>query len=359
MYAAHREHPVAVWEFGNEVSGFPFVHGPLSHVTARRYAEDFTVFHDLVRRHAPGALTAGPASAYWPVVGEMLPFIPRFVRRLQRVPDIITWHYYPQQSSRGLLAIRRADPFRVLRPRILDGAAHWARRVIRHSRRAGSAARRGSGTERRPPEATGPRSALAGSTPEVWLGETGHALYGGEPNVSDRFIAGLWWLDHLGLMARNGVRVVVRQSLVGGDYGLLDTATREPRPDYWNSVLWKRLMGDYVYATTHDGSSFLRVYAHNTPDREGGVSFLLINLHHATEIPVSVDSRTLGFTPRELETYTVTASDPFSESVSINGMPPKLPDNAALPPAPGVLHSNREPIIVPPLSYLFVVAVPE
>lgn len=350
-YTADREYPVSVWEFGNEVNGFPFIHGPGSHLTARRYAADFTTFHDMVRHRAPWARTAGPASAYWPVAGELLPLLPRLVRWLRRTPDIVTWHYYPQQSSRGLVATRRANAEKALTPRRLDSAAYWARRVMRHARRVGGTGRtdRGVGRSRRPPE--------------VWLGETGHALYGGERGVSDRYIAGLWWLDQLGLMARSGVRVVMRQSLLGGDYALLDTETLAPRPDYWNSLLWKRLMGESVYAVAHDGDSQVRVYAHNTPQRRQSITMLLINLSHDAEIGVSVDTATLGFTPREFEIYVVTADDPYARTISINGRPPELPTQLHLPrgrtnpPGKSILHNPRNPIVVPPQSYAFVVAV--
>ena len=50
--------------------------------------------------------------------------------------------------------------------------------------------------------------------------ETGHALYGGEPGLSDTYLSSIWWLDQLGLLAREGVSRVFRQSLVGSDYGL-------------------------------------------------------------------------------------------------------------------------------------------
>ncbi len=390
-YTADRGYPVSVWEFGNEVNGFPFIHGPGSHLTAGRYAADFTTFHDIVRRHAPRALTAGPASAYWPVAGELLPLLPRLVRRLRRLPDVITWHYYPQQSSRGLLATRRADAEKVLTPRRLDSAAYWARRVMRHARNmaainelsesVGVPQRDRARPEHARPDYAQPdyplpshaRPGRSRRAPEVWLGETGHALYGGEPGVSDRYIAGLWWLDQLGLMARSGVRVVVRQSLLGGDYALLDTETLAPRPDYWNSLLWKRLMGESVYAVAHDGDALLRVYVHNTPQRPQSFTILLINLSHDREIEVSVDTETLGFTPTEFEIYAVTAEAPYARNISINGRPPGLPEHplprenspSPLGPPPGTFpgtfpgrgdsHNPGEPIVVPPLSYTFVV----
>jgi hypothetical protein len=61
------------------------------------------------------------------------------------------------------------------------------------------------------------------------VGETGSAYGGGAPGLSDSYVAGFLWLDKLGLTARLGVDVVVRQSLFGGTYGLLDPAL-EPLP---------------------------------------------------------------------------------------------------------------------------------
>jgi heparanase 1 len=67
-------------------------------------------------------------------------------------------------------------------------------------------------------------------------GETGSAYGGGAPGLSDRYVAGFLWLDKLGMAARLGVDVVVRQSLSGGNYALLDPEM-EPLPVSW-SALW-------------------------------------------------------------------------------------------------------------------------
>ena len=102
--------------------------------------------------------------------------------------------------------------------------------------------------------------------PCVWLGETGSAQVGGQPGVCGCWAASLWWLDQLGLLARLGHSVQCRQTLTGSDYGLLDETTLDPRPDFWASVLWKRLMGVAVFevsaATSAEAPKTLRLYCH-------------------------------------------------------------------------------------------------
>jgi heparanase 1 len=361
-HAAERGQPVSAWELGNEVNGFVFIHGLASRVSARQYAADFALFHAMVRELDPGARTAGPAGAYWPLLGEVMPFMGRFVRHARRAPDVITWHYYPQQSSRGVLATRRADPFAILKPHRLDTAARWARRVAHHARRLQRrAARRGSEC-----------GDGDGEMPEIWLGETGHALYGGEKGVSDRFIAGLWWMDQLGLMARSGVHAVMRQSLVGGDYGLLHPQSLEPRPDYWGSLLWKALMGDDVYAVEVGHGRWrrgrrrrgrcgrgrnLRVYAHRARHRPEVVSVLIINLDRRKAAPVLLDTGSFGFTPHHLEVFMVEAPTPLSATLYINGIEPELGPAPGAPPAEPVIRDPMEEVTVPPLSYCFAVVV--
>ena len=114
----------------------------------------------------------------------------------------------------------------------------------------------------------------------VWMTETGHALYGGEPGLSDTYISSIWWLDQLGLLAREGVSRVFRQSLVGSDYGLIDQDTFEPRPDYYASFLWKRLMGNVVFRAPlvegQDGK--IRAYHHTSATKSNSHCLLLVSL---------------------------------------------------------------------------------
>lgn len=261
-------HHVPVWELGNEVNGFPFMHGLSSLVTASQYAADFRRFREILRREVPSARGAGPATAVWPLLGEPLPMARGVARRLGTTLDLLTWHYYPYQSRRGRLATRRVRRRTVLWGGARRSAVRMAGRMRRIARRHGSG--------------------------EVWLGETGHALFGGQRGFSDRFAGSLWWLDHLGSMASNGATGVVRQALVGGEYGLLEAGTLRPRPDFWCSLLWKRVMGERVYRPVRRGLTF-RVYRQSPAAGGEGVAMLLINTSRRKSREVTLPAGSVGW----------------------------------------------------------------
>jgi heparanase 1 len=139
---------------------------------------------------------------------------------------------------------------------------------------------------------------------EVWLGETGNAQCGGEPEISDRFEGGLWWLDQLGALALRGQPVVVRQTLAGSNYGLIDDETLSPTPDYFNTLLWKRLMGKRVLEVNRSAHNpYLRLYAHCTPSSDGkagNVSLLALNMHPTQPAELHLEHASLPMTIHEL-----------------------------------------------------------
>lgn len=101
----------------------------------------------------------------------------------------------------------------------------------------------------------------------AWVGESGGAFNSGGRHVSDRFVNSFWYLDQLGMASKYNTKVYCRQSLIGGNYGLLNTTTFVPRPDYYSALLWHRLMGKGVLAVNTDASSYLRTYAHCSKGR--------------------------------------------------------------------------------------------
>ncbi|MFW5740389.1 MAG: hypothetical protein ACOC1F_08480, partial [Myxococcota bacterium] len=190
---------------------------------------------------------------------------------------------------------------------------------------------------------------------EVWLGESGNAQCGGEPGVSDTFVGGFWWLDQLGLMAERGQPVVVRQTLSGSNYGIIDEDTLEPNPDYWNSLLWRRLMGTTVLSVSQDEDPKLRSYAHCTrpgaPGHEpGAVTVLLLNLDG--ELAVDVVLQGLGTSG--LQAYVMTSDELQGARVKLNGSWMEADQDGTVPSLqPQSVGSKFQ---LPPHSYAFVVA---
>ena len=185
--------------------------------------------------------------------------------------------------------------------------------------------------------------------PAVWLGETGSAQVGGEPEVSGRWATALWWLDQLGALALVGHRVQCRQTLSGSDYGLIDAGGGRltGTPDYWASVLWKRLMGPQVLAVSAPGApDTLRLYCHRPPRGLGGASstsvvFLALNL---------------GVAPLELDVggaalvWVLDGASPDARTATINGKIAATLADGTVPELPGV---PSEVPVVPPGAALF------
>ena len=333
-YSAGQGYPVDSWELGNEMNLFWFVHGLDQQVSTAQYSQDLGRARELVQKYTPGAHLGGEGSAFWPVIGEPLSlffgFMPGYLSQSAALVDQVSWHYYPQQSRRGPVATRRASPARMLNPDALDEAAYWAEQM-----RAW-------------------RDQYAPGKP-IWLGETGNAQFGGEPGLSDAYLGGLWWLDELGLVARSGTQVVVRQTLSGSNYGMIDDSSLEPRPDYWNSLLWKRLMGADVYSALAEGdnSENLRVYAQSTPGRAGAVTLLVINIDPARSARVQFP----GFGNHPAQVYTLSSPDLFGQELRLNGQLLALEDESRLPDLQGkAIPAAAVPYLtLNPLSYAFIV----
>jgi len=300
-HAAKQSDPVAVWEAGNELNAYWLLYAHW--LTPRRYAADVARLRQLVQSHAPEVRVAGPAVAFWPGVGEGLSFLRPFLAEVKDGVDIVSWHYYPTQSSRCPVSSSPARVSHLLTPLQLDEVKRWESFV--------ESARDENGHPM-----------------EMWLGETGSAQCGGEPGFSDRFASSFWWLDELGMMAREGQSVVIRQSLVGGAYALIDLATMRPRPDYWATVLWRRLMGTKVLAASVDEPTRpIRVYAHCTAgDGNGSITLLLMNLHDRQTTEVRLPDLS-GF----MELYRLTATSIDAAEVSLGNELLRLDAQGSLP----------------------------
>ncbi|HVR63636.1 MAG TPA: hypothetical protein VMU50_17165 [Polyangia bacterium] len=324
-YTRDHDFPVDVWELGNEINAFPLTHRRW--LSAERYAADLRTARALVDEQPGTARLAGVGSAFWPLLGEGRAITDRALRAAPGALDIVTWHYYPQQSHRCPLATRRADRARTAAPDRLSDVDRWAAEVEAAAR------------------AHAPRA-------EVWLGETASAQCGGEPGVSNTFADALWWLDELGRMARRGQQVVVRQTLSGSDYGLIDDETLQPNPSYWASWLWRRLMGTRVLdVAVAPSAPAVRAYAHCLADGAGAgeIALLLLNVDPAAAVTVDVG-------PGSRRVFRLRADDLGlgARRVRVNGRALEAAADGT-PPLLATLVTDDDRLSLAPLSATFVV----
>ncbi|CAN8209281.1 unnamed protein product [Coccothraustes coccothraustes] len=254
-YCASQRYNIS-WELGNEPNSFRKKSG--IHIDGFQLGQDFIHLRQLLNNYA----LYQHAKLYGPDVGQPRKHTRRLLRSFLKsggkVIDSVTWHHYyvnGQSATRGDF----------LSPEVLDTFATAIYEV----------------------------QEIVGQTvpdKKVWLGETSSAYGGGAPRLSNTYVAGFMWLDKLGLSARQGIDVVMRQVFFGaGTYHLVD-ANFEPLPDYWLSLLYKKLVGSKVLQVSLAGANKrkLRVYLHCTSSlnpkyREGDVTLFALNLYNVTQ----------------------------------------------------------------------------
>ncbi len=324
-YVSTKRYEVTLWELGNEWDRFEILFGVSGRADVAVPA--FAAVRELLGEFYDDFRLGGTSGAYWPSIGELVPTFGPFMEAGGGSSlDVVTWHYYPTQSERG--GVLRTDPWErgiLLDPEKLDIALQWA------------------------DEVTGYRDANAPTLP-VWLGESGHAQFGGQPGASDAFEGTFWWLDQLGALATRNIQVSVRQTLSGSNYGLLDDETLDPRPDYWASVLWRRLMGHRVLEVDRiEASELVRLYAHCSHERAGAVTVLAINLDEDRSVRIEVD----GVSNASKELYVLTSDGLDSHDIMLNGTVLRDAEGVLPPLEPEVIGDG--PADVPALGIAFIV----
>src|SRR3954453_13311251 len=159
-----------------------------------------------------------------------------------------------------------------------------------------------------------------------WNTETADAACGGNP-WANTFLDTFRYLDQLGRLARQEVRVVAHNTLVASDYGLLNDKTLEPKPSYWAALLWRRLMGTTVLESGVPIREGLHIYAHCLRGTPGGVALLAINNSRMQATSIAV--------PVEADRYTLTAQQLDASTVQLNERELRLAANDELPALQG------------------------
>jgi len=147
----------------------------------------------------------------------------------------------------------------------------------------------------------------------------------------------------LGKLAKEGVQVVMHNTLSASEYGLLNQDTHEPRPNYWTALLWSRFMGTEVYDA---GSSTpgIDLFIHSLKKKQDGRALLIVNTLN-TSAAVNV--------PSVAEQYTLTAKELQSKKIQLNGQELSLTANDQLPVIKG--KTIKAGIVqIPPYSITFL-----
>ena len=299
-------------------------------ITPGQLAKDYSKFTSLVHAAYPDAMIIGNDLAE---VSKLETYGGEFLRNLSAPLDAFSWHfYYGPGSSRphGL------KPTQFSEPTTLD-------RFLTDATKAAAIWK------------------ANGHGAKLWLGETSSTYGGGTANASASFVAGFMWLDKLGIAAALGHSAVMRQTFAHSSYSVIGARDHEgkwdslPNPDYWSTLLWRRLVGKQVLGTSLALGREVRAYAFCAAKGRGAVTLVLLNTKSdEADVEVSLPS---GPYTGELEAYMLTSYPGLqtSRDVFLNGHVLRLVDEQTgeLPATPPALTGF--PLRMAPKSYGFVV----
>ncbi|KAL2479553.1 Heparanase-like protein 3 [Abeliophyllum distichum] len=335
-YTVKKGYNIYGWELGNELCGT----GVGVRVAAANYAFDTIALNDIIDYAYRGLfkpLTIAPGGFFEP------DWFGEFIALTENTLDIVTQHIYNLGPGVDEHIIEK-----IVNPSYLSGGAGLFIQL--------------QDTLKRSETST-----------TAWVGESGGAYNSGRNHVSNTFVYSFWYLDQLGMASVYDTKTYCRQTLIGGNYGLLNTTTFVPNPDYYSALLWHRLMGSNVLSTNFTGTNMIRAYAHCAKQSQG-ITLLLINLDSHTTVQATVNfNGTSAYvhghrktvvqkphckepTQTIREEYHLTPKDGNiqSQTVLLNGKPLIVDSSGAIPALNPVTVPLSKPVTVVPRSIVFV-----
>ena len=168
---------------------------------------------------------------------------------------------------------------------------------------------------------------------EMWVTESGDAGAGGHTWAST-YLEVPRTLNEIGDFSTVTNGVIFHNTLASSDYGWLKHGTFVPRPSYFAVLLWKKLMGDSVYASGEAIREGAHVFAHSRKDGKPGYGYLVINTSWTEKTTVEL--------PGEADAYILTGNGKLrSRTMLLNGKELTLGENDELPALDGVKVSGK------------------
>ena len=329
-------HPIDAVEFTNEPNIFQVTGFPAGY-TAEHFRRDQDLFHKWVRANYPGTLVVGPCTVdsaavkMGPQTGKSTAGIgaafgtsattEELMDGCTEKLEVFSYHYYNGISER--LEAVMPD-------------AHWQPEQAtseEYLAMAGLCA-----------EAFAPLRDKYVTGGEMWVTESGDAGGGGDTWAST-YLDVFRTLNEFGSFSEVTDGVIFHNTLASSDYGYLQHGTFEPRPNYFATLLWTRLMGQTVFATGEAIREGAHVYAHSRKDGKDGYAYLIIN---------NSDETTTAELPKEATAYVLEGKDGLrSRVMTLNGRDLVLGENDELPCLGGKTVEGK--LEVPAMSCAFVV----
>ncbi|CAL8366322.1 unnamed protein product [Gadus morhua 'NCC'] len=334
-YSAGKKYNIS-WELGNEPNAYRGMAG--RSVNSSQLGTDYSVLRTLLQsvRYYQRAQLYGP-NAGRPRKNAIV-LLDTFMKNAGSVVDAVTWQHYYMDGR-----VRKVEDF--LKTRLLDTLSEQINKVFKvvHSHAPGK---------------------------KVWLGGVGPAWAAGTNNLSDTYAAGFLWLNTLGMAAAQGVDVVLRHSLFDYGYTHLVDQHFNPLPDYWLSLVFKRLVGPRVLAVRVAGlqrkprpgrviRDKLRIYAHCTSSSnhnyvKGSITIYIINLHRSRK-KIKLAGTLRNKTVHQYLFQPYGADGLHAKYIQLNGQKLVMLDDGAFPElSPVALRAGRT-VVMPPMSIGFYV----
>uniref|UniRef100_A0A8D2D1U0 Heparanase 2 (inactive) n=2 Tax=Sciuridae TaxID=55153 RepID=A0A8D2D1U0_SCIVU len=334
-YSASKKYNIS-WELGNEPNNYRTMHGRA--VNGSQLGKDYIQLKSLLQ---PIRIYSR-ANLYGPNIGRprknVIALLDGFMKVAGSTVDAVTWqHCY--------IDGRVVKVMDFLKTRLLDTLSDQIRKI---------------------------QKVVNTYTPgkKIWLEGVVTTSAGGTNNLSDSYAAGFLWLNTLGMLANQGIDVVIRHSFFDHGYNHLVDQNFNPLPDYWLSLLYKRLIGPKVLAVHVAGlqrkprpgrviRDKLRIYAHCTNHHNhnyvrGSITLFIINLHRSRKkIKLAGTLRDKLVHQYLLQPYGQEGLK--SKSVQLNGQPLVMVDDGTLPELkPRPLRAGRT-LVIPPVTMGFYV----
>lgn len=343
-YTVQKNYTIYGWELGNELSG----NGIGASVSASQYAIDTmtlqTMVHHVYKDIEPKPLIIAPGGFFDPG------WFKEFLAKTPETLNVVSHHIYNLGAG-----VDKNLTKKILDPSYLDGVADTFKKLELIINTSASSA-------------------------SAWVSEAGGAYNSGQNLVTNAFVFSFWYLDQLGISSVYDTKTYCRQTLIGGNYGLLNTSTFKPNPDYYSALLWHRLMGKKVLFTRFLGTKKIRAYSHCAKESKG-ISVLLMNLDNSTsfDVKLSVNStwrlhkhrsrthhhhhhhttkhvhKTKTGGKRIRQEYHLTAKDGnlHSQVMMLNEKELTINKSGDIPSLEPLYMNSSEPIIVAPYSIVF------